>query len=736
MLLLPPSRARLAVGLAVGVLGPIAVTPLVTLPRFHVFPSLPYLLCVVAATLLARLSGGLVAVAVSLPLLDYYAVPPLHHLGLPTTAELIPLAAFVAVSVVVAELLALQDRARMSAERAVSEARRAEEHLAFLSEVSELLSQSLDYAETFSRLAELVVRDMTDLCLIDVITEEGSIERVAAVHADPALQPLADRLRRDYVPMATGPHPVARVIRSGKPEFSAVMPEDYLRSTTRDQEHFRIVTEMGFQSFMCVPLLARDRILGTVTFVSTNPARRYHREDVELAMEVGRRAAVRIDNVRLYQAEQDARAAAEAARERLAALAGASRVLATSLDYGETLTRAVQLGVRWLGEYGVVYVPNDRGDLESVAAAHRDPELQTVLQQHLRLLKVSPRDGGIVAHAARTRAPVVLDETVDATGQVIPGLEGLPRADDLRPRSAMAMPMIILDRTTGVLALVSTGQERRYGAEEIEFGQELARRMARAIENARLFSDRDRIAHTLQQALLPPGLPEIPGVELAAAYRAGGRGQEVGGDFYDAFETTDGGWAMVIGDVCGKGPEAAAVSGLARHTVRALVLRERRPRAVLAALNTALLRESDDLRFCTACYVRVMPTEAGMAVNVSCGGHPPPVIVRASGALETVGPNGTLLGAFPDPELADEEAMLAPGDSLILYTDGLLGKRSAEEVTREDGLGPLFRSVAGVTASEAAEMLVPRALGRPPESDDVAVMVARILPPETDQIIG
>jgi serine phosphatase RsbU (regulator of sigma subunit) len=157
------------------------------------------------------------------------------------------------------------------------------------------------------------------------------------------------------------------------------------------------------------------------------------------------------------------------------------------------------------------------------------------------------------------------------------------------------------------LTLVSTTPGRVFGEKDLHLAEELARRAATRIDNAGLYHERDHIAWTLQQSLLPPALPDIPGFEVAALYRPAGEGYEVGGDFYDVFETADRAWALVVGDVCGKGPEAAAITGLARHTIRAIAMHDRRPCKVLRSLNEALLGEAWTDRFCTVCYVRLRP---------------------------------------------------------------------------------------------------------------------------------
>jgi serine phosphatase RsbU (regulator of sigma subunit) len=236
------------------------------------------------------------------------------------------------------------------------------------------------------------------------------------------------------------------------------------------------------------------------------------------------------------------------------------------------------------------------------------------------------------------------------------------------------------------------------------------------------------VAQTLQASLLPAALPDIPGVDVAAEYLAAGEGMEVGGDFYDVFALDDGAWALVIGDVLGKGAEAAAVTALARYTLRALAGQSPSPAATLAALNDEMLRQSADRRFVTAVLARLEPREGGGArLVVACGGHPPPVVLRAGGGGEVAGVPGTLLGVEAQVHIEDHEAQLAPGDALVLYTDGVTEARRDRPLSPQaladalaprhaDGAGRLAREVVRLAEEGAAVSL----------RDDLAVLVVAL----------
>jgi phosphoserine phosphatase RsbU/P len=236
------------------------------------------------------------------------------------------------------------------------------------------------------------------------------------------------------------------------------------------------------------------------------------------------------------------------------------------------------------------------------------------------------------------------------------------------------------------------------------------------------------LAKTLQQSLLPPAAPQIPGLDLAAVYRPAGRCDEVGGDFYDVFESRDGDWIVSIGDVRGKGAGAAVVTALARYTLRAAAIRVEEPALVLETLNEVLLREEDDAS-CTVAYARVRLDPAGSCrVTVACGGHPLPLLLRPAAPSRPVGEPGTLLGLLGTIEVSDVTTALRPGDALVFYTDGVTEARGPLGFFGEEGLAALLDTMGGKDAQTVAQELVDAVVdfqdGHP--RDDIAVLVLRM----------
>jgi sigma-B regulation protein RsbU (phosphoserine phosphatase) len=275
---------------------------------------------------------------------------------------------------------------------------------------------------------------------------------------------------------------------------------------------------------------------------------------------------------------------------------------------------------------------------------------------------------------------------------------------------------------------------RHWSAGEVELLETLAQVASRevALQAALQHSaERAELAQILQESLLPPRLPEIPGLQVAARYVAGGTGAEVLGDFYDIFPSVRGRWGMVVGDVCGKGAPAAKSTALARYTLRAEAHRHGRPSLILAALNQALLDwHTDDPRFLTAIYATARPTLAGASVQISSAGHPLALVRRAGGRVQTFGRPGTLLGLLPDPELWDAQTSLRTGDSLILFTDGVTEARSQidRNLYGHDRLHDVVAGLGDMPAGRIADTIKEAVLafsgGR--ISDDTVTLVLKV----------
>jgi hypothetical protein len=385
----------------------------------------------------------------------------------------------------------------------------------------------------------------------------------------------------------------------------------------------------------------------------------------------------------------DARTAAEAAAERnarrLHVLSAAGEVLGASLDVDATVQQLADLVVReYLADWCAVDLVAEAGRVTMLAVAHRDPE-QVAFARRLR--EQYPPGDVADRPAYTTGEPEHYAEIPDA--MLVAAAhddEHLALMRQLDMGSAVVAPLLAGGRVIGTLTLVLGARARRYDESDVVLASELARRAATAIDNARLYAERDRAARTLQASLLPPSMPTVPGLELSARYRPAGEGLAIGGDFYDVFPVDEHTWCLVIGDVCGKGAEAAAMTSAARYSLRAAVIRERDPGLAIGVLNESLLSDDWHGRFCTVAVVFLTHRGDQVSAAIASGGHPPPLLRRADGRVEAPAVEGMLVGLLEHPPPPTRTMSLAPGDALLLYTDGVTEARRERELFAENRL--------------------------------------------------
>jgi PAS domain S-box-containing protein len=414
--------------------------------------------------------------------------------------------------------------------------------------------------------------------------------------------------------------------------------------------------------------------------------------------------------------------------ERTAFLAEASTLLSASLDFDTTLMRVARLAVPRLADWCVVDIVDQDGITRRLAIEHADPAKVRFARELEQRFPYGPDAAGGAATVIRTGTPE-LTPVID--GRLRAGArndEHLRVLSELGLRSMMCVPLVARGRTLGALTFVSAESGRIFDHSDLALAEDLAARAALAVDNSRLYKDRTEVARTLQESLVEPELPEIPGVQVGAVYRAAGEDLWAGGDFYDVFALGDGSWAVVVGDVCGKGAFAAGITAQARYTIRTAAMWEKDPGRILTVLNEAFLRQRSDRQFCTVALAHLHPGTRGARATIACGGHPIPLVLRADGVVEPAGVPGTLLGLFPEVSLTEEEINIGPGDALVLYTDGVTEARFGREVFGETRLRGAVASCTGLDAPAIAARLEQTVLeytdGR--LSDDVAVLVLRV----------
>lgn len=409
-------------------------------------------------------------------------------------------------------------------------------------------------------------------------------------------------------------------------------------------------------------------------------------------------------------------------------LAEAGQLLSSSMDYEATLRSLAEIAVPDFADWCAVEVVEPGGGVRRVGLAASDPS-KLPLARHLRERYPPHTTASHGVHRVLRTGESMLIKEVDSEllARVASDREHLRLLTDLGMASVIVAPLTRRGGAVGAVSFLNGRSSRRFDEGDLAVAQELAARMATALENARLYSERSHIARALQESLLPPALPEVAGLDVAARFRAAGEAVEVGGDFYDLFDIGDGCWGVMMGDVCGKGPGAAAVTALARYTLRAAAMRESRPSAVLATLNEAMLRQRHDDQFCTVAFGSFVAVGDNLRLTLSSGGHPLPLLLRADGRVHGVGRTGTLLGVVDDPELSDDSVELAPGDAVIFYTDGVTEAHAPERIVTTSELSARLRECRDCDAATLAERLERHAvpLDREPR-DDVAILVLKL----------
>jgi PAS domain S-box-containing protein len=724
----------------------------------------------------------------------------------------------------------------------------AQQALQFLADAGELLSRSLDYAQTVRQVAQLAVPQLADWCAVFLAADGDAELEITSGHTDPELEAvlLAIRRRRRAVQDASES---VRVARTAQP----ILAPDVRGAFAADVEEgeLELIERLQPRSYMLVPLLAHGRILGSLTLLSTREGRHYTAADLELAQTIAGRCALAIDNARVHDAaerslslldtifatapvglaflDRDLRfvrvnetmaamnhrpveshpgrplaellgedaselvdlyrrvldtgepvhdleisgreagggrdvrhfqvsrtpvhsAAGDAlgvsvvvhdvterqrllegeraGRARADFLSRAGALLDETLDYEQTLRAVADIAVPHVADWCGVSVLDEQGALRRVATAHVDPRQREVGEELDRRFPPEPGNSSGTSQVARTGRTEFVREITDemlVAGIPDPGQLALVRR--LRLRSVIIAALRARGRIFGTLTLANAAPSRLFDDADVQLAEELALRAGTAIDNARLYTERTHIAHTLQARLLPDRLPEIPGVVLAARYRAAGELNEVGGDFYDVFARSEHQWAVVVGDVSGKGPEAAAVTALARYTLRAGAREDDRPAKGLARVNAAMLAQRGINQYATAAFAHLSPRPDGrLLVTLALAGHPPALLLRRDRSVETLGRFGSMLALDAHPEFIETDHALGAGDLLLLYTDGVTEAGPRRAPLGEAGLAAVLRGLAGQPPQivvEAVETAARDAQEGEPRDDIALVAIAR-----------
>ena len=607
----------------------------------------------------------------------------------------------------------LTDRKRIEAVR-----EEALERERFLAEATQLLGSSLDCEKTLSELARLAVSRLADWCTVEIYDDRGTIESVAIAHVDPAKVELAAELRRRY-PLDQGssfglPH----VIRTGRPELYPYIPDELLVENAVSEEQLEVARSLGVRSAMIVPLPARGRVLGAITFVAAESGRLYKENDLRFAEELARRAALAIDHARLHDLERSLRQRAERASERTERLQKVSAALSQALTPAEVAEVLIDQGGAALGAAAVWASVLTEGG-EEVELLGQTGYSPSFVDAHRRIPITAPlavvqtvKDGQARWYGTAEELPSMYPELAES--QAATGSQGLA-----------VLPLARRSRPFGFVAF-RFREPREFSAEDRALLTAVVGQCSEALERARLYEQEHRIAETLQRSILPERLPELERAALAGRYIPGSPGLEVGGDWYDALIVTDGWLAISIGDVVGRGVQAASVMGQLRNALRAYVQEGYGPAEALARLNR--LVENGDEWFSTLVLVLFDPRTG--FVRFANAGHPPPLLLSPQGRARLLeGGRSVPLGALPDARYEEETFILESGSTLVLYTDGLV---ESPDIPLDEGLSRLVHAATEAPdgLDHLLEHLLESLVSHRRRADDVALLALRAMPEE------
>lgn len=626
------------------------------------------------------------------------------------------------------------DRALKEERGARVKAEDASRRLAFVVGASQLLAASLDPEEALNSLVRLAVPTLAELCVIDLHTSDGELHRAAVAHADPSI---GDRIREvvmRHPPLPEGNRPVADVLRTGQPQIgddlSARWPD-----VAADLESIELDDDVRLRSYLVVPLVARGSTLGTVLLASTTAERQLGAADLALAEDIARSAALALDTARLVAEKEDllalergARAGAEVAELRLGILADVSSTMSRILEPDVALTHLANLVVSRLADWCAVDLLEEDGEVRRVTVAHRDPAKAGLARELSENVSNEPTPDAPVAIVQRAGGPVMLGDT---RGASFTRGHGHITGDDtgLGISSGLIVPLTGRDAILGALTMACDESDRRFDEADLPMAADLGRRAGLAVENARLYQQQHSVAVTLQHALLPSGLPQLPGLTAAVRYVAATSGADVGGDWYDIMKLADGRIGLAVGDAVGHSAAAAAMMGTIRNVLRAYAWSGTDPSEVIGQLDE-FLGKTESAHLATLVYAQYDP--ATRVFRWANAGHPPPLLIgpgSVTGFLE--GGHRAMIGVGIDSDARAGEITAPNGATLVLYTDGLIEERSA---SLSEGLDRLLK-VAAAHHDADPETLLDEILGsllvRDRLDDDVAVLAVRISDPQS-----
>jgi GAF domain-containing protein len=600
------------------------------------------------------------------------------------------------------------EQATARAEQATARAEQAAERLLGLQRVTAALANASTVEEVCGVILDEAAADLG-----------GKAERGIWMLRDSRLMLVAGQGQSaDYPEIPLDPSlPAAENLSSGEPLF--------VESRAELARRWPVLAEGPTESFAGLPLIVAGRRLGVMAlgFRQAHVFGEAERSYLSTIAEQAAEALMRADDRAALQA---AREVAEERRERLDFLFQASERLADSLDLEVTLQTVAELGVPKLADRCALYLVEESKVSKRVLAPTLNEDELALFESNDVILSAVSGVGAVIRTGRAVYLPRVEDSMLVAGAQSQEELDLLRRVGF---GGLLVVPLRARGRNLGALAFVNR-EGRDMPPSDRALAEELAARAAVTIDNALLFRREAEVARRLSASLLPASLPSIPGLEIAARYDAGSKSFDVGGDFYDVWSVSPDVWLVMVGDVQGKGVEAAAVTSFARYTVKSAAMSESSPAQLLGHLNKAVIRNIldtatdpdhpwDDARLCSAVLIRLEKRPSGWTATVSCAGHPLPLLRQPDGTVEALGRPGLLLGVSEDVPYEEWVVDISAASCLACFTDGV---GDAGEADLGNGSGPALPRLLG-SAAHVADSICSAARARPAPQDDVVVLV-------------
>ncbi len=599
----------------------------------------------------------------------------------------------------------------------IDELRGAAARDAFLARADELFAAELDPDAIMRAVARAAVAAFADYVLFDLVGDDGVLRRSAVEHRDPKRRGPFQISVGEVPPLDHPVHPIAAAWRSGESVLVPRIDATWWVRAAADDAHYERMRGEGLLSLLTVVIAPRGRRYGVLTFCRARGSQTYNDSDLATAEDLARRIGAALENARLYH---EARVAADTQRriaERETFYARLGEAIAETLDLRESLDAITLLLVPAFADWALVNLIDEQGRLYLAASHHREHDRDARARTFLDV-RIGAGDGSTGSPAVvRTKKPIVYPRVPeDALRAVVgPYRELLASLGEI---SAAIVPIVLGGAVRGTLvAIFDATSGRRFEPDDAPFFTEVARRLAPAIGNAEAYERERRVARTFQAAALTTELPSVPGTSFDALYEAGRSEALIGGDWYDAFRVADGRVVMSVGDVAGSGLEAAATMAAIRQSLRGAAAINPEPSVMLDAADRVLRSQAPD-RFVTA-WVGVLDPVWGTLACAGAG-HPAPLVRTAKGVVGALPAGGLPLGLRERGADLTRNLELAPNDTLVLYTDGLV-EAGRDLIAGEDALANALRHAdVEVAPAQALHEAVLRGTGA---SDDVALLV-------------